>query len=141
MNWDRVDWLGVPNIPAFLYKFTRYPGDDLPLTLLYGTVGNSKTSTSGQLEEPLLNSADRSEDYGSAAHNTERDKARERSYGSHERTDRALVPHSINRINWEELWRLLWGNCCSSWAGIVGKKHTLNSCLSKLATSVRVQAS
>ncbi|KAK9916118.1 hypothetical protein WJX75_008858 [Coccomyxa subellipsoidea] len=91
--------------------------------------GNSKGSTSDQLEEPLLAAEDRSEDFGSAGQNADRNKARGRSYGSRERTDRALVPHSINRINWEELWRLLWGNCCSSWAGIVA---TISSCLAPL---------
>ncbi len=101
--------------------------------------GNSQASTRGQLEEPLLTSEDRSEDHDSAVREPGNDKARGQSYRSQERTDRALVPHSINRINWEELWRLLWGNCCSSWAGIVGMEldtapcmlnhHTLDSLL------------
>ena len=41
--------------------------------------------------------------------------------GSLPGSSRALVPHSINRLDWEELWRVLWGNCCEGFAGILGE--------------------
>lgn len=87
------------------------------------TVGVTFASSEGELEEPLLSSEDRSEEHGSFS---DRDKPRGRSSRAHGQIDRALVPHSINRINWEELWRLLWANCCSSWSGIVGEQPVMD---------------
>lgn len=47
--------------------------------------------------------------------------------GDHEASrlgeSRALVQHSINRLDWEELWRVLWSSCCDSFAGILGEFH------------------
>ncbi|BDA43952.1 probable engulfment and cell motility protein 3 [Coccomyxa sp. Obi] len=88
--------------------------------------GSTFASSQGELEEPLLSPEDRSEEHESSS---DRDKARCRSFRAQGRSDQALVPHSINRVNWEELWRLLWANCCSSWSGILA---TISSCLAPL---------
>lgn len=115
----------IPSINQFNIRCASEIADHLTLR-----AGDSHASTSGRLEEPLLAPEDRSDDYDSASHSAGGKSARGRPYRGHERSDRALVPHSVNRINWEELWRVLWGNCCSSWSGILGETlehtHTLS---------------
>lgn len=64
---------------------------------------------SEELEEPLL------------GHGEDSTSSPEAQPGSQQGGSRALVPHSINRINWEELWRVLWGNCCNGFAGVLGE--------------------
>ncbi len=37
----------------------------------------------------------------------------------------ALVPRSINRIDWEQLWRVLCSGCRASWHSVLGASHAL----------------
>ena len=68
---------------------------------------------SEELQEPLL---------GQDADGTGRPEPDSPLHGR----SRALVPHSINRLDWEELWRVLWGNCCEGFSGILGEASTLD---------------
>lgn len=85
---------------------------------------------SSQLEEPLLGADTLRQDElpePSASSSMAKSGAEgsRRQGGGHEWGSKALVPYSINRMNWEELWRVLWANCCSSWAGILGAQGPL----------------
>lgn len=72
----------------------------------------SAEDDSEELKEPLL---------GHDADSTRTSEAHSQQHDSQSGCSRALVPHSINRLNWEELWRVLWGNCCEGFAGILGE--------------------
>ena len=73
-----------------------------------------------ELEEPLLGRSspgaqecEPSTSYGDA------DGAK----GNGQHGSVALVPHSINRVDWEALWRVLWSRCCRSWNSVLGGLH------------------
>ena len=70
---------------------------------------------SEELQEPLL------------GHGAERTSSSEPA-GSLPGSSRAVVSHSINRLDWEELWRVLWGNCCEGFAGILGEASHSAGC-------------
>ncbi|CAK0779165.1 hypothetical protein CVIRNUC_004709 [Coccomyxa viridis] len=91
-----------------------------------GTVRRRKgqESDSGEMEEPLLGYA-----AGSASSSDSHHRSWGEQGGSRHEGSRALVPRSINRVDWEELWRVLWGGCRDSLAGILA---TLGSCLAPL---------
>jgi len=78
----------------------------------FQTILCSTEDDSEELKEPLL---------GDDADSTRTSEAHSQQHDSQMGGSRALVPHSINRLNWEELWRVLWGNCCEGFAGILGE--------------------
>ena len=84
------------------------------LSSLVCTAGSSSPS----LEEPLL-APSQSEDPAESLPT---------SYSEYDSSARAMVPHSINRYNWEELWRSLIAGCVQSCAEAWSK-----SCLSATA--------
>ena len=69
-----------------------------------------------EVEEPLLGYA---ADITSTSDS--HDQSRREQGGSRHEGSQALVLHSINRVDWEELWRVLWGNCRDSLVGILGE--------------------
>ena len=69
-----------------------------------------------ELAEPLLGYA-----ADSTTSSDSNDQSRREQGGSRHEGSRAVVPHSINRMDWEELWRVLWGSCRDSLAGILGE--------------------
>ena len=83
-----------------------------------------------EMEEPLLGYAADSTSSWDSHDQSRREQGRSRHEGS-----QALVPHSINRVNWEELWRVLWGSCRDSLAGILGEgQKSLDLCQALKAT-------
>ena len=69
------------------------------------------SSGSSSLEEPLL--APSQSDIDSETLPT--------SYSGHENSERAIVPRSINKYDWEELWRSLVHGCVQSCANAWSK--------------------
>lgn len=70
-----------------------------------------------ELEEPLLGrSSQGAKTYEPSTSLSDDDGAKgKRQHGS-----MAVVPHSINRVDWEALWRVLWSKCCRSWSSVLG---------------------
>lgn len=67
---------------------------------------------SAELQEPLLQTVDNvsdDEDYGDPK--------------GHQPEQSALVPHSINRLDWQVLWQAIVESCTRSWSSLWGA-HT-----------------
>ena len=79
-----------------------------------------------ELAEPLLGYAANSTTSSESHTQSRREQGESWDEGS-----RAVVPHSINRVDWEELWHVLWGSCHDSLAEILGEglKHERNCLL------------
>ena len=91
---------------------------------------SSAETDNKEVEEPLLGYAADSASSWDSHDQPQREQGRSRHEGG-----QALVPHSINRVDWEELWRVLWGSCRNSLAGILGEgQKSLDLCQALKAT-------